>query len=165
MAVNWSVRSHLLTVTLLFTLSLCLISPWMSSHRVMSTAQEAITKRQVDSQGGDGSQKVPGNKESIKSAKKTLIIQRRLLYQVEKGIHELSIDDIQYIFNMGRKVFALALAEKLGYKYDENDPHVDVIDAHKDNLIERLNETLVRASYYDTGHYSDQTMLCVGTLR
>ena len=84
--------------------------------------------------------------ERTKSAKNFRIQQGHLLYEVEKRMRGLSADEIEDIFSMGPRVFPYALAHKLGYRYKESDPHVNVIKANKDNLMRRLNETLVKSS-------------------
>ena len=85
-------------------------------------------------------------RERTKSAKNFRIQQGLLLYEVEKRMRGLSAEDIQDVFSTGPRVFAFALAHKLGYRYNESDPHVSVIKANKDNLMRRLNETLVKSS-------------------
>lgn len=85
-------------------------------------------------------------RERMKSAKKFRIRQGLLLYEVEKRMLGLSAEDIQDVFSTGPRIFAFALAHKLGYRYNESDPHVSVIKANKDNLMRRLNETLVKSS-------------------
>ena len=64
-----------------------------------------------------------------------------LLYEVERDILGLSLDNINYILTFGPEVFAYSLADKLGYLQKFNngeDPHISIIDANKEHLMEKL---------------------------
>ena len=62
-----------------------------------------------------------------------------LLYEVEKGIHNLSLDKIEYVLDLDQDVFSYSLADKLGYLKDkDSDIHIPVIDKHNKTLISKL---------------------------
>ena len=67
-----------------------------------------------------------------------------LLYEVERDILSLTLEDIGYILDFGPEVFAYSLIDKLGYLQKlpaaggEDDPHVSVIEANKEQLMEKL---------------------------
>ena len=62
-----------------------------------------------------------------------------LLYEVKKGIHNLSLDDIEYVLDSGPEVFPYVLADRLGYLKDkDNDIHIPVIEKHQKMLTLKL---------------------------
>ena len=63
-----------------------------------------------------------------------------LLYEVEKDIRNLSLDNVNYIIDMGPDVLAYSLLDKLGYREGdiEDDPHLKVIEDNKDKLFAKL---------------------------
>ena len=68
-----------------------------------------------------------------------------MLYEVERDILGLSLDDINYILTFGPEVFAYSLADKLGYLQKFNggdDPHISVIEANKEHLMEKLKNQM-----------------------
>ena len=68
-----------------------------------------------------------------------------LLYEIERDILGLSLDDINYILTFGPEVFAYSLADKLGYLQKFNngdDPHISIIDANKERLMEKLKNRI-----------------------
>ena len=70
-----------------------------------------------------------------------------LLYEVERDILGLPLDDISYILTFGPEVFAYSLADKLGYLQKFNngdDPHISIIDANKERLMEKLKNRMIQ---------------------
>ena len=65
---------------------------------------------------------------------------RYLLYEVEKDIRNLSLDNVNYIIDMGPDVLAYSLLDKLSYREGdiENDPHLKVIEDNEDKLFAKL---------------------------
>lgn len=65
-----------------------------------------------------------------------------LLYEVEKGIRNLSVQQIEYVLQLGDEVFSYSLADKLGYLKGgkDDDPHVKAIDANKKILVKKLED-------------------------
>ena len=62
-----------------------------------------------------------------------------LLCEVEKGIHNLSLDKIEYVLDLDQDVFSYSLADKLGYLKDKDrDIHIPVIEKHQKTLILKL---------------------------
>ena len=64
-----------------------------------------------------------------------------LLYEVQRDVLGLSLDDIGYVLELGPEVFSYSLADKLGYlttERSEDDPHISVIEANKKQLIKKL---------------------------
>ena len=64
-----------------------------------------------------------------------------LLYEVQRDVLGLSLDDIGYVLELGPEVFSYSLADKLGYlttERSEDDPHISVIEANKEQLMKKL---------------------------
>lgn len=61
-----------------------------------------------------------------------------LLYEVQRDMMGLSLEAVEYALDLGTDVFAFSLADKLGYLENDNDPHISVIEANKEKLIEKL---------------------------
>jgi hypothetical protein len=77
-----------------------------------------------------------------------------LLYEVERDILGLSLDDVNYILNFGPEVFAYSLVDKLGYLQkvnggDVDDPHISVIEANKERLMEKLKNLVVKQDVHN----------------
>ena len=61
-----------------------------------------------------------------------------LLYEVQRDMAALSLDDIEYILNLDEDIFSYSLGDKLGYLKDEEDPHINVIESNKANLLKKI---------------------------
>ena len=61
-----------------------------------------------------------------------------LLYEVQRDLASLTLDDIEYILDLGEDIFSYSLGDKLGYLKTNHDPHIKVIEASKDILIKKL---------------------------
>ena len=69
-----------------------------------------------------------------------------LLYELEKDIRNLSLDNVNYIIDMGNDVLAYSLLDKLGYREGdiENDPHLKVIEDNNPKLVAKLKRACVK---------------------
>ena len=65
-----------------------------------------------------------------------------LLYEVEKGIGNLSLQAIETVLSLDSEVFSYSLADALGYlkNQNEDDPHVKVIEDNKEILLTKLKD-------------------------
>ena len=81
---------------------------------------------------------IPSNEIGVKVDRSKPKSPMFLLYEVERDVQHLSLEDIDYVFELGTDIFSYSLADKLGYLEEENDPHISVIEANKEKLIEKL---------------------------
>ena len=81
---------------------------------------------------------IPSNESGVKVDRSNPKSPMFLLYEVERDVQHLSLEDIDYVLELGTDIFSYSLADKLGYLEEENDPHISVIEANKEKLIEKL---------------------------
>ena len=65
-----------------------------------------------------------------------------MLYEIERGILNLSLEDLNFILGMDtdNTIVSYALADKLGYlkSGDDSDPHLKVIEDNQEHLVSKL---------------------------
>ena len=79
-----------------------------------------------------------------------------LLYEVQRGIHNLPPGDIDFVLELGPEVFSYSLADKLGYEVEDGDePHIPVIESNKDKMMEILKAK--RDKYVKEGSHEQES--------